>query len=129
MKNADNVTVLKKEYEWFSKVLDIRFKLYFNQDCIYRSIWEIPIPDLHNDASMYAQIIRKYDLTPKQRLTLLLAIAPHVYPQILDMFFTQNADYQRGFTEFGGIKGVNHGGFFIGWKRYTRTFSSNEFVS
>jgi hypothetical protein len=27
------------------------------------------------------------------------------------MFFIQNSTFNRGFTEFGGVKGVNHGGF------------------
>ncbi|HMC98661.1 MAG TPA: ATP-binding protein, partial [Ferruginibacter sp.] len=31
--------------------------------------------------------------------------------QLLDVFFIKNADYDRGFTEFGGIKGQSHSGF------------------
>lgn len=44
------------------------------------------------------------------KLTLLLALAPHIYPQILDIFFYQNT-HNRIFTEFGGILGNNHRGF------------------
>jgi len=29
----------------------------------------------------------------------------------LDVFFIQNSTFNRGFSEFGGVKGVNHGGF------------------
>ena len=30
---------------------------------------------------------------------------------MLDPFFTKSTDYNRGITEFGGLKGDNHGGF------------------
>ncbi|MGF6930305.1 hypothetical protein QFZ48_005805 [Chitinophaga sp. W2I13] len=46
-----------------------------------------------------------------ERIILLLALIPHIQPQLLDIFFVKNATYDRGFTEFGGIKGQMHGGF------------------
>ncbi|MGH2645736.1 MAG: ATP-binding protein, partial [Chitinophagaceae bacterium] len=46
-----------------------------------------------------------------ERIILVLALAPHLQPHLLDVFFIKNIDYDRGFTEFGGIKGQNHGGF------------------
>ena len=52
-----------------------------------------------------------YNMTTEERLILLLSIAPHVCPQILDTFFTKNEKYGRGFTEFGGVKGNQHSGF------------------
>jgi len=42
---------------------------------------------------------------------ILLALIPHVRPQLLDVLWTKNEDTQRGFTEFGGVHGVTHGGF------------------
>lgn len=45
-----------------------------------------------------------------QKVVLLLSIAPHVRPEILDIFFYQNT-HNRVFTEFGGITGTNHRGF------------------
>ena len=36
---------------------------------------------------------------------------PHVCPQVLDIFFVQNKDFDRQYTEFGGWKGLSHGGF------------------
>jgi DNA polymerase III delta prime subunit len=46
-----------------------------------------------------------------ERITLLLALAPHIKPELLDMFFIQKAATNRGYTEFGGIRGIMHGGF------------------
>jgi len=36
---------------------------------------------------------------------------PHIRPQLLDVLWAKNEVTQRGFTEFGGVHGVTHGGF------------------
>ena len=41
----------------------------------------------------------------------MLALMPHVCPQILDIFFVQNKNFDRPYTEFGGWKGLSHSGF------------------
>jgi hypothetical protein len=46
-----------------------------------------------------------------ERLVLLVALAPHIAPEILDIFFTKNSLYDRPYTEFGGLKGKKHRGF------------------
>jgi hypothetical protein len=46
-----------------------------------------------------------------EEAVLLLALAPHIVPQILDVFFIKNKTYDRGFSESGGIAGTQHRGF------------------
>ena len=46
----------------------------------------------------------------------MLALAPFIKPQILDVFFRKNPATERGYTEFGGLKGNTHGGFFAYWR-------------
>lgn len=41
----------------------------------------------------------------------MLALMPHIKPQALDTFFLQNGTLDRQFTQFGGWKGLSHGGF------------------
>lgn len=106
-----NAQTLYLEMQWLAHLIDIRMKLYWRQDCPYNSIDELLPPDLTNNNSTYAKIITKHKLNFQERVVLLLALAPHVQPHLLDVFFVKNADYDRGFTEFGGIKGQNHGGF------------------
>jgi hypothetical protein len=104
-----NAAALGRETEWFRQVLDLRMKSYFEQQVVPLSD---PIaPDLTNDPSVYAQIIRHYNMNASERLVLQLAILPHIRPQLLDLFYIKNSTYDRGFTEFGGIKGQQHGGF------------------
>jgi len=50
-------------------------------------------------------------LSFEERIVLLLAMMPHIAPQSLDAFFTQNATFNRPFSEFGGWKGTSHAGF------------------
>lgn len=107
----NNAETLNAEMQWLAQVIDIRMKLYWSQPCVYNSIAELAPPDLSGNTSQYAQILRHYRLGAHERLILLLALAPHVLPHLLDVFFTKNADYDRNFTEFGGIRGQNHGGF------------------
>jgi len=92
-------------------VIDTRMKLYWDRPGEYRNIYEVEPPDLSGDTSMYAQVIQHYKINFAERVILLLSLAPHIQPHLLDVFFVKNADYDRGFTEFGGIKGKNHSGF------------------
>ncbi|MCC8199253.1 MAG: ATP-binding protein [Tannerellaceae bacterium] len=50
-------------------------------------------------------------LTGQETLVLMLALMPHTDPRALDLFFIQNKDLDRPYTEFGGWKGTTHNGF------------------
>ena len=109
--SSENAKTLNAEMQWLGLVIDTRFKLYWEQDCEYTDVFDISPPDLTNDSSVYGQIVRHYKMNFTERLVLLLSLAPHVQPHLLDVFYIKNANYDRGFTEFGGIKGQNHSGF------------------
>lgn len=106
-----NANALAKEFIWLHKVMSFRFASYFGGETNYKSIYEIPAPNLFNDKSIYAEIIRRFNFNIDERIVLLLSLAPHLSPQLLDLFFTKNETYGRGFTEFGGVKGNQHSGF------------------
>jgi hypothetical protein len=107
----DNADALNRELAWLEQVMNVRLELYFGQDCAYKSIWDIQLPDLKNDNSSYAAFIKQHESSPAERLILMLLLAPHVKPQLLDVFLVKNTTYDKGFTEFGGLKGAAHGGF------------------
>ncbi len=102
---------LEKELAWLELVIQTRMALYFGKESQYSRVEEIVPPDLTSEKSLYSNLIRHYKLSPHERLTILLALAPHIKPQVLDVFFTLNQNTNRGFTEFGGIRGNMHGGF------------------
>lgn len=108
---TQNTLSLERELKWFSEVLQVRLHLHFHQECPYQHILEVPAPDLSADTSVFAGIVRHYPMTPQERLVLLLALAPHLRPQVLNPFFMKNTLYDRVHPEFGGVAGQQHSGF------------------
>ncbi|MEG3437607.1 ATP-binding protein [Pannus brasiliensis CCIBt3594] len=109
---TDNATDLERELTWFAEVLDARLRLYFHTETDGKSIAsirEIPPPDLQD--SEYARFLQQYAFSLEERLAVILALIPHVRPQLLDILWTKNEAIERGFTEFGGMQGATHGGF------------------
>jgi len=123
----NNARIIFLEFQWLAKLIDVRMKLYWNQPCDYISVETILPPDISNDNSQYANTINHYKLDVRERVVLLLALVPHIQPHLLDVFFIKNSDYDRGFTEFGGIKGQNHGGFIPTGETAAFILSVNDF--
>jgi hypothetical protein len=109
--SIDISMALEQELQWFSAVLDTRVKLYFGHECDYTSITDIEPALPARDIILYDHLPQGHYLGFNERLLLMLALCPHVKPHALDVFFTRNSVYDRGFSEFGGIRGINHSGF------------------
>ena len=107
----NNARDLEKDLAWFAEILDTRLRLFFRQESPYKSINEIKPPVLEPEHSLYAGFINHYKMIFAERILLLLCLAPHLRPQLLDIFYIQSKETGRGFIEFGGIKGRQHGGF------------------
>jgi AAA+ superfamily predicted ATPase len=107
----DNAVALNVHMQWLAQVIDTRMLLYWQQPSEYKTITDLPFPATANDDSLFGRIVEHYHMDFAERLILLMALAPHVQPHLLDVFFKKNADYDRAFTEFGGVKGQNHNGF------------------
>lgn len=98
---------MREHVEWFSQVLTTAIQLYFRQECRLESIEEVQPP---RDGWL-EQVTGQPDIRFEERVVVMLALMPHVRPQALDIFFVQNRDFDRQYTEFGGWKGLSHGGF------------------
>jgi len=109
-KSISNASQLKQDFIWFSKILEARFNHYFNQAKTKNSL-DIKPPVFKKGASYYGDFIHYYNLNIPERIVLILSLVPHVQPKLLDIFFTANKKFNRGFTEFGGIKGEYYSGF------------------
>lgn len=105
---TSNARALANEFNWVSKFITQQMNNYF-QGTSNPNVPETD--DLPNDHSTYASFIKYYKFNTEERVILLLALAPHVCPQLLDCFFVKNTTYGKPFTEFGGIKGSYHNGF------------------
>ena len=107
-----NALALQRELDWFTQVLEGRMTLHFGAaDATAQGLRDPAPPDLSGDDSPYAQLVDDCGFGFDERLVLMLALAPHVKPQLLDTLFVRNKNFDRGFSEFGGWKGRAHGGF------------------
>lgn len=93
--------------DWFNRLLTASIQIYFQQGCEYPSISKV-IPPAD---SWLEEVTGWEDITFEERVVILLALMPHTCPQTLDIFFVQNKNFDRQYTEFGGWKGLSHGGF------------------
>lgn len=122
-----NALVLEREMRWLSELITARLAPYARVSGkpapavkppalvkpaprVDPATLEVDAPCLEAGDSMYADIVDHYGFGAAERLILILALAPHIRPGLLDLFFIRNA-YDRGHTEFGGILGETHGGF------------------
>jgi hypothetical protein len=118
---AEHVDGLERELAWVAQVIDVAFRLYFGQDGAPGSIDEIAPPMCIAPPGFvagtgvappsYGATVLEYGLGPQERLVLMLALIPHVRPQMLDLFLMKNEQVGRPFTEFGGAGGDGHGCF------------------
>src|SRR4051794_9366072 len=108
---AENARALEGELAWFERVLSARLERHFKAVASPLDIAHLEPPHLAADSSPYAGLLRECGLGLEERLVLLLALAPHLRPHLLDLLFVRNPNFDRGFSEFGGRKGPVHGGF------------------
>lgn len=107
---ALHAEALRRELDWLEAILDQRFQQHFGKADTGASPLAAEAPVLP-EGSALANIVRQHGLDTEARLVLALALAPHLRPAALDLFFVKNRDLDRGFTEFGGYRGQYHAGF------------------
>lgn len=100
---------MEQYIEWFRQVLDVSIRLYFRQECPVSSIYEIRCPDGGKLEKTLG--IDSGALSFDEQVIIMLALIPHLCPQALDILFVNNKNFDRPYTEFGGWKGLSHGGF------------------
>lgn len=106
-----NLSALHAELDWLNLVIEQVIRSYLKQDGHELRWDDIPIPELTENQSIYADLVKKWSLDHYERLALALTLAPHLRPDLLDVFFGLNALYERGFTEFGGVTDKAYSGF------------------
>ncbi len=98
---------MRESIDWFNAILTVAIQLYFQQECEYESLEQLPPPK----GGWLEQCVGLEHITFDECIVVMLSLMPHLCPQILDIFFVQNKNFDRQYTEFGGWKGLSHGGF------------------
>jgi AAA+ superfamily predicted ATPase len=108
---AANAVALERETAWLVDLLEARIHHYFEGEDAPADLPESPPPEVAEDPSEFARLVREHEMSPDERAVLALALLPHLRPQALDLLFIRNRNLERGFAEFGGRTGTAHGGF------------------
>ena len=99
---------MRGHIEWFEAVLHVTIGVYFHQQGFENaSVGQLRLPS----SKWLEEATKHSDITFEERVIVMLALMPHIKPQPLDTFFLQNGALDRQFTQFGGWKGLSHGGF------------------
>ena len=99
---------MREHIEWFEAVLHVTIGVYFHQQGFENaSVGQLRLPS----SKWLEESTKHNDITFEERVIVMLALMPHIKPQALDTFFLQNGALDRQFTQFGGWKGLSHGGF------------------
>jgi DNA polymerase III delta prime subunit len=108
---ANNLQALNAELDWLQHVIDQVIASYLKHEGHEKHWRDIPAPVLPVGSSTYADTVQEWNLDVFERVVLALALAPHIRPECLDIFFGSNAQTERAFTEFGGITEKGFSGF------------------
>lgn len=99
---------MREHIEWFEAVLHVTIGVYFHQQGFENaSVGQLRLPS----SKWLEEATKHSNITFEERVIVMLALMPHIKPQALDTFFLQNGALDRQFTQFGGWKGLSHGGF------------------
>lgn len=122
----DNAAVLEREFNWLSEIIDARLTRHFRPDTSAPDVYDLPPPTYSAVTGPYLECLSELEgkvhleapevFTRAQalvahRLVLLLALAPHIAPAVLDVFFARNKNTDRRYTEFGGVSRGRRSGF------------------
>ena len=100
---------LDLELDWLEAALDVRFRAHFRKDD--EPVEPLPSPPDLPAGSALAALHEAHGFDSVERLVLSLALAPHLRPAALDLFFVKNRNFDRAFAEFGGSRAQHHAGF------------------
>jgi len=104
-------STIQREIAWFETVVDTGLTIYFKNESKYQSFYEHTPPDLLEDDSPYASLVKDLQLSFEERIILILAIIPHIKPQCLDVFLIKNQNIDAAYSEFGGHRDQMKPGF------------------
>ena len=110
-KIANNAADVQREIAWLREILKTRSLLNARKETKYKSVYDVSPPPLDGSRSVFASFVKKHKLDFEERFLLALALAPHIKPELLDMFLVKNETTGQIYTEFGGKQGKNHSGF------------------
>ena len=82
MSQQSNAPNIYNSLEYLKKITKIRLQLHFKSDDTAQETVNLPSPSLHNDNSPFYRFIQKHQLNFDEYIVLLLALTPHLQPNL-----------------------------------------------
>jgi hypothetical protein len=92
------------ELDWLRKILESRI----SGNNSFASLLPPPVNGLEDP---YTQYIAGNELSPEERLVLIIALVPHIRPDFFDQVIQKNLSKAGDFPQLGGVRGRNFRGF------------------
>lgn len=105
----ESLIAIETELSWLQSLITVRLNELRGITMPENIVPGITPPVLGK--SYYADFVLSHELNEDERLILILSLAPHYAPELLDAFFCRNPETNQTYTQVGGIKGKNHIGF------------------
>ncbi len=102
---------LADDLDWLGHIIRQRLASHFRQDEAGLG-GDVPQPPSHeNRSNRYVEFLERYQPTETERVVLLLALAPHARPCLLDDLIAEALPQGGDFPQFGGVRGQSFRGF------------------
>src|SRR5690606_14788879 len=92
--------------DYFQNVLEVRLQLFFSKEN-YDKL-EYPEFQIEQGSAPLNHLLAKHQFNIEEFIILLLALSPHLKPNLLDGIIQQYLPNGGEFPEMGGVKGINH---------------------
>lgn len=100
--------ILQAELKWLKDCLSLRLNSFFKGESEKTVLPGAPSLDSAPDP--YADFITSAKLSDSERLIVILALSPHLFPGFLDVIFNKHIQKPGDFPRFGGLRGKNFRG-------------------
>mgnify|MGYP002709246640 CR=1 FL=1 len=98
---------MKETIKYFQKIIQYFFSFYFDGEKKVLEKYNGKLNNTWINSLLHGNQLLSFE----EQIIFLLALMPHISPETLDLFFVQNRELDRPYTEFGGWKGSSHSGF------------------
>ena len=105
-----NAIAISADLIWLQELIDLRIAALMSSADDHVEFTMVAPPKLPEEDLPYPDLIRSMEMSGEERLVLLLVLAPHLQPGLLDALLQGYPD-KRAISEFGGYRGQSHQGF------------------
>ncbi len=102
---------LLADLDYLASVVRWRLALHFGKETEVARLEELKRPSHEGESNAYADFLVQRDLSVEEHVVLLLALAPHVRPDLLDLLIAEALPQGGDFPQFGGVRGQQFRGF------------------